>query len=366
MKRFLSVIVLCVTSITVFAQTCTISATSSWVAATCVETGLAPVSGDAIVVPFGITLTIGNPAPTPIHTGSLTIFGTVINNKANARWDGTITIKSTGRLELDQQFDIGPSTPGCGYSVNVETGGKLVLSGAGGSDLLRICGQKIAQTGGSCNSCGGTNSGTCAYDGQPYCEPAGGFTGPLGFYEGGALPVVLIFFKGKFNDNSVVLNWATSSEEDFDHFVVEHAVNGVDFYEIGEIPGAGYNTESRIDYSYTHILPIIGSNYYRLKAVDLNGSYEYFGPVAVRYTGQRALWIHPNPASSMQVEYRTNFTPNEGDRVQVYNQLGMLLSDIPVSKHNVVYFEEPLRPGSYILKYSSFTDSRFARFIVTK
>lgn len=328
---------------------------------------MAPVSGNNIVVPIGVTLTIGNPAPTPVHTGNLTIFGTVINDKANARWDGNITIKNNGIMVLNQQFDIGPNTPGCGYKLIIESGGKLILSGSGGSDLLRICGKKMAQSGGACNSCGGTNSGQCPYNGQPYCEPAGGWTGPLGFDEGGALPVTLIFFKGKPIDNSVVLDWATSSEEDFDHFVVQHAVNGLDFSDVTEIQGAGYNTESRIDYSYTHTLPMIGANYYRLKAVDLNGTFEYFGPVAVRYNGARALWVHPNPASSGQVKFQTNFSANEGDRVQVYNHLGKLMADVQVDRHNdVVFFDEPLQPGSYVLRYTTLTDSRFARFIVLK
>lgn len=365
--RLLSVISLSFVVSTALPQaTCTISATSTWATATCSETLMSPVSGNTIVVPVGVVLTIVNPTPTPVHTGNLIIFGSVVNDKANARWDGDITIKGTGQLVLNQQFDMGPNT-GCGYKLIIETGGKLILSGSGGSDLLRICGNKMAQSGGACNSCGGTNSGTCPYNGQPYCEPAGGFTGPLGFDEGGALPVSLIFFKGKSDKNNVLLEWATSSEKDFDHFVVQHAVNGFDFSDLTHIAGAGYNTESRNDYGHTHTLPLIGANYYRLKAVDLNGSFEYFGPVVVRYAGNRDFWVHPNPASSRQVEFQTNFIPNEGDRVQVYNQLGLMVSDLPIKGHNgSITFDEPLRPGSYILKYVARNEARFARFVVLK
>ncbi|MDH4058770.1 MAG: hypothetical protein OEU76_08390, partial [Cyclobacteriaceae bacterium] len=181
------------------------------------------------------------------------------------------------------------------------------------------------------------------------------------------LPVTLLFFNAQLDLDYVNLDWATSNEEDFEHFVIQHSVDGFNYTDISEVPGAGYNTTSRNDYTYTHTLPIIGNNYYRLKAVDLDGSYEYFGPVAVSYMSQSELWIHPNPSSSEKVEYKMNFSPDEGDRVQVYNQIGLMVADVPAAgKNGVVYFAEPLKAGAYILRYSSASNVWFARFVVLK
>jgi len=369
MKKVTALLVFLMLSNWGWAQTCTISGSGNinWTAATCVETGLAPQTGNEVIVPLAVTLTINNSATNPIHTGNLIIFGTVINDRANARWDGNITIKSTGKLRLDKVLDIGPNTPGCGYTIEIESGGVLELNGSGGSDLLSICGKKIAQSGGACNSCGGTNSGSCPYNGQPYCEPAGGFPGPIGFGENGVLPIELIYFNTTKSGSAIKLNWATSKEEDFSHFVVQHAINGFDYSDLSEIEGAGYNTESQNDYEYIHALPLIGYNYYRLMAVDLNGSFEYFGPVVEQYTGKRALWVHPNPATADRVEYKMNFTPNEGDRIQVYNGMGQVVADEPAIKNaGVVNFASTVKSGAYILKYTSSTSSYYTRFIVLR
>jgi hypothetical protein len=181
------------------------------------------------------------------------------------------------------------------------------------------------------------------------------------------LPISLLYLNSDLVNNHVELSWATSEEEDFSHFLVQHSVNGTAYKDLAYIPGAGYNTESINEYSYTHEFPVIGTNYYRLKAVDLDGTFEYYGPVSERFSGEEALWIHPNPSTGDKVVYQTNFTPNENDRVLVYNQMGSVVADEPAIKNNgTVYFSESLKAGAYILKYSTGQQVLFARFIVVK
>jgi len=181
------------------------------------------------------------------------------------------------------------------------------------------------------------------------------------------LPITLFYLKADQEGTFIRITWGTSSEEDFSHFILEHSVNGISFTALAEISGAGYNTESINEYSYTHKLPILGANYYRLKAVDLDGTFEYFGPVSKRFTGDETLWIYPNPSAGDKVEYLINFTPNEGDRVMVYNQLGFVVADEPALKNSgIIYFSESLKPGAYILRYSTAQEVHFARFIVVK
>jgi hypothetical protein len=181
------------------------------------------------------------------------------------------------------------------------------------------------------------------------------------------LPITLLYLKADQVETAIEVQWATSMQEDFSHFVLQHSLNGTTFTDLTEVPGAGYNTEGVNEYNYIHKMPKIGINYYRLKAVDLDGTFEYFGPVAEQYTGEEALWIFPNPSNGDKVVYQTNFTPNESDRVLVYNQLGSVVADEPAIKNNgTVYFSESLKAGAYILKYSAGQQVLFARFIVVK
>ncbi len=320
-----------------FSQTCTALTSGNWSGGgpptATWSCGNPNTFSGTIIIPAGITVTITN----------------------NLTWNANVEVYGT--LILDNQLNLG-STPGCGFTLRIFGSGILIRpTGPGANDRLIICGNTIV------TSQPGPPPGTIAW-------PPGGFDSTTpggGFGEGGFLPVELIYFKSESSGVSIVLLWATSKEENFSHFVVEHAVNGVDFDEITEIPGAGYNTEDIIEYSYTHKVPKLGFNYYRLKAVDLDGTFEYFGPIGERFRGEQALWVFPNPAASDKVQYEINFTPNESDRVQVYNQLGTLIADLPAVVHTgTVYFQEALKPGAYVLRYSGSGEVLSARFIVLK
>jgi hypothetical protein len=192
------------------------------------------------------------------------------------------------------------------------------------------------------------------------CTAGGGFCTTFG-----VLPIELLYFDSEVVTNTINLNWATSLEENFSHFVVEHSVNGYFFDALEEIPGAGYNTDDVQEYSYIHKQPVLGINYYRLKAVDLDGAVEYFGPVSERFFGDKAVWIYPNPASGDRVSYHLNFTPNEGDRILIYNQLGSVLADEPARPDpGTMNFNDLLKAGTYIFKYQSPSRVLYARFIV--
>lgn len=93
------------------------------------------------------------------------------------------------------------------------------------------------------------------------------------------LPVELLQFNANKSDEAIVLNWATASELNNNYFDIEKSLNGIDFYTIGRVGGAGTSTEIKT-YSYTNrnIAPI---NYYRLKQVDFDGEFEYSKTVKV-------------------------------------------------------------------------------------
>jgi hypothetical protein len=367
MKRPLFFLGSLLTSIALWGQ-CTISCGPTPCTLNWQNTPPTCADGGTMIIPVGVTLNFDTNADT--WTGSnIEVYGELrINASGQITINSLVTVKSGGLLTIVSKLNLG-SSGGCGYTIIVESGGLLDISG-GAADRLNICGQEIARGGtAGCNECPEVPPGSGEYDctsvSPSYCEPPGGFAGPIYFTEDGVLPVELIFFTAQKNNDNVVLKWATAVEENFDHFVVQHAANGLDFSDLAIVPGSGYNTNSRHDYSYTHTLPIIGYNYYRLKAVDIDGSYEYFGPVSERFASARALWVHPNPSTGEQVVYKSNFTPNENDRVQVISPVGQVVVDVPASKNfGAISFPESLKPGSYILRYASSSEVQFARFIV--
>ncbi len=149
---------------TAFGQTiCTINANVNWSACTCVETGLAPVNGNKIVVSATRTLTINVNSPVPFFIGDIDVLGTLIADRNGAQLNGNIRVLSGGTFDLAKKLDLG-SSGGCGFTVIIDSGGSLTFSGGGASSLLSVCGNPAAQAGGGCSTfpngappfCGGT------------------------------------------------------------------------------------------------------------------------------------------------------------------------------------------------------------------
>lgn len=88
----------------------------------------------------------------------------------------------------------------------------------------------------------------------------------------GTLPVELLGFGARTSGGDALLEWATASEQDNAWFLVEHGLNGADFNELGRVPGAG-NSQQVLHYSYVHEQPAPGLNYYRLRQVDVDGTW---------------------------------------------------------------------------------------------
>ena len=108
------------------------------------------------------------------------------------------------------------------------------------------------------------------------------------------LPVDFLYLKGWKNGSINQLNWATSAEDNNDFFVLERSSNGIDFFEIGSVLGNG--TSSQVNsYTFNDLNPLTGTNYYRLKQVDIDGKYSYSSIVNIANEFAADFYIFPNP-----------------------------------------------------------------------
>lgn len=178
------------------------------------------------------------------------------------------------------------------------------------------------------------------------------------------LPVDLLYFTARVVKEGIKAEWATSKEEGFDYFVVEHSIDGVNFSEIGKLPSAGYNTNTKVEYSYLHLNPVNSINYYRLKAMDLDGSFEYFGPIAQSFSGEKQIQLYPNPVSEGYLNVQLNFNPSEDSRLTILNMHGIeVLNVLNVDVQNK-FEANNLSKGLYLLRYSSRDFTETKKFIV--
>lgn len=182
---------------------------------------------------------------------------------------------------------------------------------------------------------------------------------------GGTLPIQLLYFNVSLSEQSIDLTWATSSEENFDHFELQRAGTDNQFFTIATVNGVGYNTQSIQQYTYNDENPLIGQNYYRLKAVDLDGSVEYFGVRFINFDGAKEIRVFPNPVNDSKVNVQINFEPTGQDRLVLIDQMGVELLTVPVNGiTNTIELNQNINPGTYLLRYISATKQYTTRLVI--
>ncbi|MBI3501963.1 MAG: T9SS type A sorting domain-containing protein [Bacteroidetes bacterium] len=97
------------------------------------------------------------------------------------------------------------------------------------------------------------------------------------------LPVELLSFNARCENEKINCEWSTATEINNDYFSVERSADGKSWEEVGKIKGAG-NSSTQKNYEFTDetLYSSPATLYYRLKQVDFNGKYEYYGPISAQ------------------------------------------------------------------------------------
>lgn len=121
----------------------------------------------------------------------------------------------------------------------------------------------------------------------------------------GSLPIQLINFKAVMLENDVQLIWSTASEKDNHGFDIERSADNRQWVSLGFVRGNG-TTAQKSEYNFTDNSPLTGINYYRLKQIDTDGSFQYT-PLVV--ADMRAVSLNfdvfPNPSIDGALTFRT-------------------------------------------------------------
>jgi cytoskeletal protein CcmA (bactofilin family) len=178
------------------------------------------------------------------------------------------------------------------------------------------------------------------------------------------LPVTFIAFTGRQEGNSVVLEWATASENNNNYFEIERSIDGVNFVTIGYVDGAG-NSSSLLNYEFTDNAPEQGQVYYRLSQVDFDGNREFADKVvAVLYAGSEIenLTIVPNPTDGLFCVSVTGSMA--GGRIELLSQAGKMIRIVDVESYDATIDISDLPSGMYVLRFV--TDTKVLQKKVVK
>lgn len=116
----------------------------------------------------------------------------------------------------------------------------------------------------------------------------------------GSLPVEWLYFEGNTAGEDGILKWATARELNSNYFEVERSEDGSMYMSLDRVPSAG-TTENISEYQFRDVglaQQVNGVAYYRLRQVDLDGTFDYSKTIELR-PGEAitplSLTIYPNP-----------------------------------------------------------------------
>jgi hypothetical protein len=165
------------------------------------------------------------------------------------------------------------------------------------------------------------------------------------------LPVTLVSFNGKKQKNEIVLNWKTSTEINHRLFEAEKSTDGQSFTIISSVNGSG-NSIQNINYTVTDFSPYKGVNYYRLKLVNENGSYNYSSTILINFDeSNNGFLLYPNPADEkLKVEFTEHVIGIAN--LKIIDLTGKIIAEesIRVRGKQLALNVHQLTKGTYILQ----------------
>lgn len=120
------------------------------------------------------------------------------------------------------------------------------------------------------------------------------------------VPVELISFEASLQRQEVVLEWSTASETNNFGFFVEHKSGEQIFSTRGFIPGHGTTTLPQ-SYRFVDVAPEPGVNFYRLRQVDSNGTFEFSNVIRVINLPPKSFSLRQNYPNPFNIDTKISF-----------------------------------------------------------
>lgn len=207
-------------------------------------------------------------------------------------------------------------------------------------------------------------------DGNYRLEIQGGATckstpNVMNFYIGAApLPIRVTNFRAETKKEGVNLSWQVVTEENGEKFQITRFTEQE---RTPEVIGEVYLRDQPIgNYSFLDGTASAGINYYQLKQVDKDGTFEYSRIVAVNREKVNAVILAPNPAKEyVDVDFESK--ENGTALFDTYNLSGIRVMQtshkVKIGSNKIRVDISGLSDGSYILKVQDQVQGTGLRFV---
>ena len=171
------------------------------------------------------------------------------------------------------------------------------------------------------------------------------------------LPVELTTFSGKAFEEYNALTWSIATQRNASHFIVERTGNDAkNWTAIGQVA-----VQSNSDYQFDDQQPLPLA-YYRLAAVDLDGSVSYSKTISIdrQALKNQKIKVYPNPATSdLTIEipqYADGTSRDNREGVEIINAIGQVVFKEKTTSKNEVHIDiNTWQSGVYFIKTTGAT-----------
>jgi hypothetical protein len=163
------------------------------------------------------------------------------------------------------------------------------------------------------------------------------------------IPVEFAAFSAEAQERNVMLQWKTSTETNSASFEVERTISGTNSWSaVGSVRAAGTTVETK-SYSYLDKGLNSAKYQYRLKQIDLDGSYSYSSVVEVEVGLPVTFGMsqnYPNPFNpTTRIEYQV--PADARVTLELYDITGQRVASLVNTEMTAGYYSFDLSVGSY-------------------
>lgn len=164
------------------------------------------------------------------------------------------------------------------------------------------------------------------------------------------LPVNFSAFTAKRDQSAVMLQWETSSEQNNRGFAVERNTGGMwEQLAFIQSQAAGGNSNAKLIYKYEDMNTAKAISQYRIRQVDIDGTFKYSEVRSVFGEQQMARTVvYPNPSSDGKVNIILEGTNGLRD-ISVVDMAGRIVKQWKATPNNNLQADN-LLPGMYSLR----------------
>ena len=157
------------------------------------------------------------------------------------------------------------------------------------------------------------------------------------------IPVELVNFSAQAKGSTTILNWETAFERRFNGFEIEKSLDGTNYTPFGFVKAKGNSSKYIFeDNSFQK------TSYYRLKMLDIDGSFDYSRVVSIILKSKYSVNITPS-VSDETVNIETDFDDKTSASIEIYDQVGKLMLKQTANRSNSISINS-LPQGIYFVR----------------